>query len=230
MLFPPHTWSILRQELHLAACRFKNKLVPTRRMLLRRWGKLQGLKLHLGCGRRIFPGWVNVDAYSGPGVDLTWDLRYRLPFGDGSSHLIYSEHVLEHLHQDEALDLLRECWRMLQPGGVIRIGVPDASLYLASYAVGDTAFFANLRHLGGAVEPLDNPIDVVNQMFRMGGSHHFAWDYPALRTALGREGFGTVRRWNAGEASQPELCRDDPAHAFETLYVEAVKPSIITAR
>jgi predicted SAM-dependent methyltransferase len=160
-------------------------------------------------------------------VDVRWDLRYGLPFGDCSAQLIFSEHLLEHLSERDAGALIGECFRVLAPSGVIRLGVPDAELYLVSYAERNAEFFAGLRHLGGAVEALETPIQVVNQMFRMGGHHLFAWDFQLLSCTLQRQGFANVKRFAPGDSSMPDLCLDDPERAFETLYVEATKSQLI---
>jgi len=60
----------------------------------------------------------------------SWHYRHgdQLPFTDMMFNYIFSEHFFEHLFLDEAVDLLRECRRVLTPGGVIRICVPDADL------------------------------------------------------------------------------------------------------
>jgi predicted SAM-dependent methyltransferase len=168
------------------------------------------------------PGWLNVDA-NGTSSDLHWDLRRPLPLKNGSCRRIYSEHLLEHLTKEDAEKLLKECYRLLEPGGTLRLGVPDAELYLRSYVEGRTGFFKDLAHLGGAVNELSTPIDVINQMFRMGGAHQFAWDFNALAGSLRAAGFIDIQRRQPGEASCAELCLDDPEHAFETLYVEATK-------
>lgn len=60
--------------------------------------------------------------------EFYFKLGDRLEFEDNTFDFIYSEHVLEHFFLDEALDLLRECYRILKPNGVIRIVVPDADL------------------------------------------------------------------------------------------------------
>jgi hypothetical protein len=65
---------------------------------------------------------------------------------------------------------------------------------------------------------------VINQMFRMGGAHKYAWDFETLTLSLSEAGFGNIERHAPGCASTPRLCLDDPEHAFETLYVEGVKP------
>ena len=194
-----------------------------RRRIERRFQKSRELKIHLGCGKRVIAGWVNVDCFRGPGIDFTGDLRRPLPFADGSARLIYSEHVLEHLQMEDALQLLQECKRVLAPDGILRIGIPDAEIYLRAYISGDQPFFDELKHLGGAINPLRTPMEVINHMFRMGACHLFAWDWPTLQLALTEAGFVSTRKGASGVASSTEICLDDPAHAFETLYVEASK-------
>jgi predicted SAM-dependent methyltransferase len=220
-VLPPYVWNILHDEAGLTWCRWSARW-RIRSERIRKIIDGGGHRLHLGCGARIVPGWVNIDGTRREGVDLWWDVRSCLPFGDGAATAIYSEHLLEHLTKEDAIRLLRECHRVLAPGGKLRLGVPDAELYLRAYADGRAGFFERLERLGGAVVPLSTPIDVVNQMFRMGGHHRFAWDVVALTASLESIGF-RVERWNPGEASSEGLCLDDPAHAFETLYVEATK-------
>ena len=70
-----------------------------------------------------------------------------LPFGDAEFTFVFSEHFFEHLFLDEAGELLKECFRVMQPGACLRIAVPDADLrtYLdpepAGYTTGDRRWF-----------------------------------------------------------------------------------------
>ncbi|HXZ36302.1 MAG TPA: methyltransferase domain-containing protein [Thermodesulfobacteriota bacterium] len=81
--------------------------------------------LNLGCGRRYHPDWVNVDFRStGPGV-LAIDLGGRLPFSDREFDAVYHSHLLEHLPKRKVPFFLRECFRVLKPGGILRVVVPD---------------------------------------------------------------------------------------------------------
>jgi hypothetical protein len=79
-------------------------------------------------------------------------------------------------------------------------------------------------NIGNPVSALDTPIKVINQMFRLGGAHPYAWDFETLSHELAGAGFTDIGRWSSGQSSRPELCLDDPSHAPETLYVEAEKP------
>jgi SAM-dependent methyltransferase len=90
--------------------------------------------LNLGCGRRFHPGWVNLDfSPVAPNV-RAHDLRKGIPYPDETFDVVYHSHVLEHLSKWDAPTFLRECRRVLRPGGLIRIAVPDleqiARLYL----------------------------------------------------------------------------------------------------
>ena len=81
--------------------------------------------LNLGCGGRYHPDWSNIDiAPSGPGV-IGHDLSRGIPLGDASCHVVYHSSVLEHLRRPDALPFMRECCRVLRPGGIVRLGVPD---------------------------------------------------------------------------------------------------------
>ncbi len=91
--------------------------------------------LNLGCGRRFHPAWLNLDLHpTDPLVTAGNVLSGRLPFPDASFDVVYHSHLLEHLPAEAALPFLKECRRVLQPGGVLRVVVPDleqiAQLYL----------------------------------------------------------------------------------------------------
>jgi predicted SAM-dependent methyltransferase len=90
--------------------------------------------LNLGCGSRVHPEWTNIDiAASVPHV-IVYDLRKDIPFPEGTFDVVYHSHLLEHLPKRKAFSFIQECYRVLKPGGLIRIAVPDleriASLYL----------------------------------------------------------------------------------------------------
>lgn len=81
--------------------------------------------LNLGCGDRQHAAWVNVDLrFTGPGV-MVCDVTRGLPFADEVFGAVYQSHVLEHLPKRHAPMLLRECFRVLKDGAIIRVVVPD---------------------------------------------------------------------------------------------------------
>src|SRR5687767_1836788 len=91
--------------------------------------------LNVGCGNHFHPAWTNLDLHPKPGV-IQHDLHAPLPFPDTTFDAVYHSHVLEHLPHAEAPAFLRDCARVLRPGGTIRVVVPDletiARLYLSS--------------------------------------------------------------------------------------------------
>ena len=91
-----------------------------------------GDRLNVGCGTRIRPGWVNVDMATVDGV-VSHDIRRGLPFPAHSFDLVYHSHVLEHLAPEQGRALLEDCYRVLRPGGVLRVVVPDLERIARDY-------------------------------------------------------------------------------------------------
>ncbi len=91
-------------------------------------------KLNIGCGDHFHADWCNIDVRSTEPSVLEYDVRKGLPFDDDSFDFIYHSHVLEHLTNFDGERLMIECRRVLRPGGVLRVVVPDletiATLYL----------------------------------------------------------------------------------------------------
>src|SRR5262245_50701568 len=81
-------------------------------------------KLHLGCGDHRLEGWINLDRVPGPAVDVVAD-GTALPFAEGSAAFLHSEDLLEHLEPSQGRAFLQECFRVLRPGGVLRLLTPD---------------------------------------------------------------------------------------------------------
>lgn len=99
--------------------------------------------LNLGCGTvfRASPQWVNMDVAP---VDRSFVRQYQLlmgiPFADASFAAVYHSHFLEHFPREQVPAFLRECFRVLRPGGILRVVVPDLEGILRSYlAVLDSA-------------------------------------------------------------------------------------------
>ena len=93
------------------------------------------MKLNLGANDRAFPGFLSVDIV--PPADEIADLTQPWPWPDSSVEEILAYDVIEHL-PDKRLTM-NELWRVLKPGGIARIQVPDAS-------EGDGAF-CDLTHV-----------------------------------------------------------------------------------
>ena len=89
--------------------------------------------LNVGCGLHFHPDWVNVDVVPASSGVIAADVRKGLPFADENFDAVYCSHVLEHFSQPEAASLLRHMHRVLRPGGVIRIAVPDLETLTREY-------------------------------------------------------------------------------------------------
>ncbi|MGH2534740.1 MAG: class I SAM-dependent methyltransferase [Thermomicrobiales bacterium] len=172
------------------------------------------LKLHLGCADSYLDGWVNIDL-NRPGrrLDLRWDLRRGLPFPDNSASAVFSEHLFEHIPLDGAMALLAECRRVLVPGGIFRIGVPDLDRYVRAY-LGQDPIIEQVRP-GRPTRAL-----ALAEIFYFYG-HRSVYDFETLAVMLKETGFTGVARSCFGEgALRPSP--DSDGRRPETLYVEAV--------
>jgi predicted SAM-dependent methyltransferase len=172
------------------------------------------LRLHLGSGGHPLEGWVNVDVL-GMAPDLHWDLMRRLPFPDGSAQAVFLEHVCEHFTLGADLELLAECRRVLAPGGIVRIGVPDFGRYLESYA-GDRTVLE--RERPGRPTPMLAVAEVA-----LGHGHRSVWDAETLERVLTEAGFVEGRRRGWGD-SDLDAAPDSPRRESESVYAEGRKP------
>ena len=95
-------------------------------------------KLHIGCGQVKLAGWINIDESLHPGItDVQLDITKGLPYDDNSCSLIHHEHFLEHLSPEAGLNFLKECYRVLKLGSVMRIAMPSLDLIVEKYYLGN---------------------------------------------------------------------------------------------
>ncbi len=205
-------------------------LRPLNKLNCWKW-KLQGprknggreLHLHLGCGTKFLPGFVNIDGNLFRKTDMWLDLRNGLPFPDNSVSSVYTSHVLEHFYPEELTGILRECHRALRPGGGLRIVVPDMGAAVRAYLAGQTSFFSNFprahRSLGGKLS---------NLLFCEGG-HRQGLDFSYLEELLREACFQTIWQLTAWESKvyPPEvfarLYQEEGGLASYSLFVECCK-------
>lgn len=226
-VFSRHFVQALRNESAVQAARAKC-LLPQNRRRVRALRHARGLYLNLGAGFHQRDEWTPVDLMVDPPGGIRWDVRWGLPFETGSVRRIHSEHFFEHLRfPDEVMPALAECHRVLEPGGELRIIVPDAARYIRAYARNDIEFFDAMRELGGAAHPFETEIEIVNQAFRMGGDHQFAWDFPVMRRRLEHAGFEHVE--DTGYDPERFIDQGDEWRRRESLYVVAYKPRVPAA-
>lgn len=146
------------------------------------------MKLHLGCGKRYVPGFVHVDLADFPHIDHRSDVR-RLPmFENEIAELIYACHVIEYFDRSEVHDVLREWYRILKPGGVLRVAVPDFAALVEVYRRhGDLALVHG---------PLYGRIEIPTESGPRVVYHRTVHDFDSLRSTLEAAGFLNVRRYD----------------------------------
>ena len=223
-LFSRQFVQAVKSEAHMQAARLRC-LTPDNRRRVHALRHTRGLSLNLGAGFHQRNGWTPIDLMVDPPGGIRWDVRWGLPLEDGSVQRIHCEHFFEHLRfPDEVMPALAECYRVLEPGGELRIIVPDAGRYIRAYALRDREFFDAMRQLGGAAVPFETDIEIVNQAFRMGGDHQFAWDFPVMQRRLEAVGFEHVA--DTGYDPVRFIDQGDAWRRRESLYVAAYKPRV----
>lgn len=189
-------------------------MVRSRRQAARLLASGVEIKLHLGCGEVRLPGWVNVDLVGTGGADFIWDLARPLPFPDGSISAIFHEHLLEHLTYWQGLYLFQECRRLLKPGGVLRLGVPDFGRYARDYAL-HTGFIQEIRP--AAPTALLGMAEVAYCY-----QHVSMWDAETLLLMFSEMGFVQSEARTSG-SSRFTPAPDAHYRRPETLYVEGLR-------
>jgi SAM-dependent methyltransferase len=99
------------------------------------------VRLNWGSGEHPEPGWINSDIKEGPGIDISCDIREGLPLEAASVDYIASIHALPELHFMDLVGALRELRRVLKPGGVLRLGLPDLDKGIQAYIANDRDYF-----------------------------------------------------------------------------------------
>lgn len=191
--------------------------------------KVNGLNLlHLGCGTNICEDWVNADFFRNiikfwkPSViKVNWmlDLRYPLNCDDNVWDGVFSEHTLEHLYPNNALQLLYELYRTMKPGAWLRLTVPDLRKYVKYYC-------------GEKVHEQFNTWQTGCEAIRTLTQDHFhwsVWDSELLNKYLEEVGFINIKEVEFMQGTDKLLLKEKPERAWETLYMEAQKP-LYTAR
>lgn len=155
--------------------------------------------LNVGSGSRILPGFVNIDL--DPAADLQVDVRNGLPFAHNSVDHIVSEHFIEHLSQAEGISFLRECRRVLKPGGALRIATPDLDEIITRYSKDwdQQAWIQDFK-----IDWLQNPCEMLNVSMRS-WDHQWVYNEEELRRLATYAGLVFRGRWPVGQSDIPEL-------------------------
>lgn len=159
------------------------------------------LKLHLGCGKRHIPGFVHVDQSTFPHVDHVQDIRDLKNFADGSASLVYACQVIEYFDREEVVPVLQEWLRVLAPGGILRLSVPNFAVLAKLYQAGIGLDWF-LGTLYGRI-----PDGQGGHIY-----HRTTYDEPSLKKLLESLGMVDVRLWDWRQTEHAHV--DDFSQAY----------------
>ena len=187
------------------------------------------LKVHLGCGGDIRLGWVNIDLalMPPPGFDraahpdtqlISYDLRQGLPLEEESCMAIYSSHFFEHMEYQHGLRLIKECYRVLKPGGTFRLCMPNYRACFTAYLQNDRDFFRLIDY--SLVDPEHRLLaDYMTYSMYQYGEHICFYDEERFQFILSRIGFRSV----TPTTFQADLDIGAELRRKYSYYIEAVK-------
>jgi SAM-dependent methyltransferase len=174
-------------------------------------------RLNWGSGGYI-EGWINSDRTPHPGVQVVADIRDGLPLETDSIEYAVSIHALPEIPYLDLVPVLQELRRILKPGGVLRLELPDLDKSIDAYLKADKDYFLipdeEVRSLGGKL--------VVQLVWYGHARSPFTHDF--VEELLVKAGFSRVSRcaYHTTSSKYPEIVGLD-SRARESLYVEGTK-------
>jgi len=190
-------------------------------------------KLHVACGSNLLSGWLNTDlTVLNRGHMVYLDARKKLPFRNDTFCYIFNEHFISQLTLEQGIHFFAECYRVLQPGGVLRTATSGLPL-LVDLSRSDQPLarryveWANQEFLHTSSKL---PCLAINN-YVYGFSLRFIYDPGCLAWALSQAGFSEIASAKVGESTHVALRRIErhgrlvPAefNEFETFVLEATK-------
>lgn len=191
-------------------------------------------RLQIGAGTSRRGGWLNTDIEPANGLAFL-DASKPFPLEDGTFHYVASEHVIEHLTYDEGKVMLAESFRVLAPGGTVRIATPDLGVLIDLFKENKSK--EAQRYLADKVKQYRWPSDpkpetIILNLQMSSWGHKFLYDAETLMAALTRAGFVSAKKYTVGKSDDPALegmeARVDGhfghVNDYETMAIQATKP------
>jgi predicted SAM-dependent methyltransferase len=178
--------------------------------------------LNIGCGTDYKDGWINIDNNSDNNIeklDLNWDLRNPLPYKRNSVDFIFNEHFVEHLTVEEAQVIIKDLMRVLKPGGVLRIAMPNLEEAVDNYInlpINKDPTIARFK-----LTYIKTRAERINIAFREWG-HKWLYDAEELRRRLKEAGCKNIKQCKHSKSTYPEL-RNLEIRDESTLVMEVTK-------
>jgi predicted SAM-dependent methyltransferase len=153
------------------------------------------LWLNLGSGDRYIKGMTNIEVNVLRKKDIWLDLNIGLPFKDNRVKGIYSHHVLEHFKLAKLRRLLKECFRVLEPGGAMRAVVPSLEFAINAW----------LEKAPGRLSDWPQKFNSIggrfNNFMLCDNQHLLMFDFSFLKELLEEAGFVKISRQSARQSS-----------------------------
>lgn len=190
-------------------------------------------RLQIGAGFNARDGWLNTNWFPVGETAMFLDATKPFALPDASFDYVFSEHVIEHLPEEGGANLIRESYRILKPGGKLRISTPDINFLVR--LLGPNLSDVEKRYIEWVDLPTHgssgpSPIAVVNKFVREWG-HMFIYDPVSLTDSLRAAGFVGIAPHALMESDDPELAGMENVGRMpegflelETMTFEATKP------
>ncbi len=183
---------------------------------VQKMSRSKDLRLDLGCSNSQKKGYIGIDLTKGS--NLTWDLRWGIPFNSDSVESIKSDHFFEHLNIDDLLFVLSECYRVLKKGSELNFTVPHLDPYLNAYIDNDLKFLKEkISDIPLKYNKIyNNPFDLIMWLLYRNGEHKVFFDSKSIVAKLEHVGFKNIiiRKYNKN---------NDINKRFSSIYVVATK-------
>jgi len=161
------------------------------------------MKINLGCGWRNFGSdWVHIDNGDYEHLDYKTDVSKPLPLEDNVADLIYASHVIAYFDREQIKEILKDWYRVLKPGGVIRLATPDFYTMIKLYDDG------GILTLEGILGPLYGRMSMGEETIY----HRTTYDFPSLKNVLEECGFNFVKRYDWRDTEHSDF--DDHSQAY----------------
>jgi predicted SAM-dependent methyltransferase len=193
-------------------------------------------KLQVGTGKNFLEGWINSDIDPNSNNKIYLDASKTFPFEESTFNYVFSEHMIEHITYQEGLNMLSECYRILIPGGKIRIATPDLQFLFEIYKSNKSKLQNEYIKWSLKKSNISCVTDfsdtfVINNFFRT-WDHKFIYDEKALRYIFAKIGFTNIRKCHLNESDDEQLQglenKSRMPSGFlelETIVLEGTKPS-----
>ena len=187
-----------------------------------------GLKLNIGSAiDQFYHNWINIDVNNLLGDAQLMGTRFRhmdvslgIKERDDSVDAIVTSHLIEHFNRKDGKSFLKDCFRIMKSGGVLRVAVPDLGIIASKYVEHRLDDF---KLFNGGARGATDPAEILWSTLTDG--HQTAYDYEALSKLLSTVGFINIER-SSFNTSKYDIIRKETwdLHPEISLYVECTKP------